>query len=62
MPLMLSVGTNARLKKSGTPIMSLMVASSLGRDDLADLVLDLQHELLGLLDAQCPPARGSAAS
>ena len=52
MPLTLSVGTNARLKKIGTPTMSLMVRQLLGRNDLADLVLDLQHQLLGLLDAR----------
>ena len=57
----LSVGTNARLNEDSAPTVSLMVSSSLGRDDLADAVLDLQHQLFGALDARAGRGADNAA-
>ena len=51
MPLMLSLGTKARLSENGRPMVSLMVRSSFAGMTCADRLLDRGHDLLGLLEA-----------
>ncbi len=61
MPLVLSLGTKARLSENGRPRVTLMVQKFLGRDDLADGVLNLRHDLLGFLEPHAASPRGRAS-
>ena len=49
MPLVLSLGTKARLSENGRPMVDVDGAQLLRRDDLADGLFDLGDDLLGFL-------------